>query len=127
MFDYFYMFDKFFDTKNDSTVEGNDFNKPLWFKSIDKEDKKILILDIAGVEEKDLTIDFEENGYTGSIIIKGETETEFGKFSVNYRFKIQSLYVSEQSSYYVKNGLLYIEIVPQKKSKFVLKNKKEIK
>ena len=71
-----------------------------------------------------LTIDFEEDGYSGYIIIKGKTETDFGDFEVNQRFKIPMTYLSNESSYSIKNGILAITIVPQEKTKFQIKKAK---
>lgn len=115
MFDYFYSFDKLCEEMS------NGLKKGTWYKYLKKDGKEILILDIAGIDEKDLKIDFVEEGYNGSIVITGKTETEFGTFEINKRFNIPVTNLSNESNYSIKNGMLYITIVPEKKNNFKLK------
>lgn len=123
MLDYFFTLDKFYNDKI-GVLNSNSFQKGLWYKYIDKEGQKVLLIDIAGIEEKDLIIDFEEDSYNGYLIIKGKTSTDFGDFEINQRFKIPVTYLSNESSYTIKNGMLYITIVPQEKTKFQIKKAK---
>lgn len=120
MFEYFFTLDKFYGNNKD-VLNTNVLQKGLWYKYVDKEGQKVLLVDIAGIEEKDLVIDFEEDGYDGYIIIKGKTTTDFGDFEINQRFKIPVTYLSNDSVYSIKNGILYITIVPQEKTKFQIK------
>lgn len=123
MFDYFFTLDKFYGDKM-GVLNTNVLQKGLWYKYIDKDGQKVLLVDIAGIKEEDLTIDFEEDSYSGYIIIKGKTTTDFGDFEINQRFKIPVTYLSNESSYTIKNGMLYITIVPQEKTKFQIKKAK---
>ena len=128
MLDYFFMLDKLYGEEK-SMLNTNTFKKGMWYQYIDREEeteegkilRKVLLVDVAGIEEKDLTVDFEEDSYNGYIIIKGKTTTEFGDFEINQRFKIPVTYLSDKSFYSVKNGMLYITIVPQEKAKFQIK------
>ena len=114
---YFFMLDKLYDKE----IGANTLQKGILYKYIEKDGQKILLVDIAGVNEQDLTIDFEEDRYSGYIIIKGKTETDFGDFEINQRFKIPMTYLSNESSYSINNGILAITIVPQEKTKFQIK------
>lgn len=128
MLDYFFMLDKLYGEEK-SVLNANTFKKGMWYQYIDREEetedgkilRKVLLVDVAGIEEKDLAVDFEEDGYNGYIIIKGKTTTEFGDFEIDQRFKIPVTYLSDKSFYSVKNGILYITIVPQEKAKFQIK------
>lgn len=125
MSDYFFMLDKFYG--NSIGVENsNSLQKGIWYKYLeDEESNKNLLIDIAGIREEDLTIDFEEDNYSGYIIIKGKTTTSFGDFEINKKFKIPVTYLSNESSYSIKDGILYITIIPQKKTKFQIKKAEE--
>lgn len=120
MFDYFFTLDKLYGDKM-GVVNTNELQKGLWYKYIDKDGQKVLLVDVAGVNENDLNIDFEEDSYNGYIVIKGKTSTDFGDFEINRRFKIPVTYLSNDSSYTIKDGILYITIVPQEKTKFHIK------
>lgn len=125
MSDYFFMLDKFYG-KQIGVDNANSLQKGIWYKYLeDEESNKILLIDIAGIKEKDLTIDFEEDNYSGYIIIKGKTTTSFGDFEINQKFRIPITYLSNESSYSIKDGILYITIIPQKKSKFQIKKAEE--
>lgn len=125
MSDYFFMLDKFYE--NTLGIENpNSLQKGIWYKYLeDEEGYKNLLVDIAGIKEEDLTIDFEEDNYCGYIIIKGKTTTSFGDFEINKKFKIPITYLSNESSYSIKDGILYITIIPQKKTKFQIKKVEE--
>ncbi len=121
MFEYFFMLDKLYSDQS-REKSPNSLQKGIWYKYVeDEEGTKILLVDVAGIEEKDLTIDFEEDNYNGYIIIKGKTSTSFGDFEINQRFKIPVTYLSNESAYSIKNGILSITIIPQKKAKFQIK------
>ena len=63
MGDYFFMLDKLYGNKL-GVENPNSLQKGIWYKYLeDTENTKILLVDIAGIEEKDLTIDFEEDNY----------------------------------------------------------------
>lgn len=125
MSDYFFMLDKFYG-KQLEVENSNSLQKGIWYKYLeDEESNKILLVDIAGIKEKDLMIDFEEDNYSGYIIIKGKTTTSFGDFEINQKFRIPITYLSNESSYSIKDGILYITIIPQKKAKFQIKKAEE--
>lgn len=125
MSDYFFMLDKFYG-KQLGVESSNSLQKGIWYKYLeDEESNKILLVDIAGIKEKDLNIDFEEDNYSGYIIIKGKTTTSFGDFEINQKFRIPITYLSNESSYSIKDGILYITIIPQKKAKFQIKKAEE--
>lgn len=128
MLDYFFMLDKLYG--EEKNVSGtNTLKKGMWYQYVEKEEedgenkvlRKVLLVDVAGIEEKDLIVDFEEDRYNGYIIIKGKTTTEFGDFEIDQRFKIPVTYLSDKSFYSIKNGMLYITIIPQEKTKFQIK------
>lgn len=121
---YFFSFDKIFsELEKEIQKDSNYITKRRWYEYKELDDKRVLMYDVSGIKENDLKVLFDNDGYQGRITISGETKTEFGNYKCNDRFSIPISYMGSGSSYFIENGILYIEIVADKKNKFELKKK----
>jgi HSP20 family molecular chaperone IbpA len=103
---YFYYFDKTYYEKNQKKV--NNFSNRR-YQTIEKEDKKILVYDIVGINESDIKIEFTREDDVDYLQINGKSKNDAldCEFEINARFAVDVDKI-EKIGHTVENGLLYI-------------------
>lgn len=103
MFDYFYYFDKAF---NSDSVSRRTY------KHITQDNKEILAVNCAGFSKEDIKIEAKSIGDKDYLYINGTPKDDVKDFiePLEIRFEIRSSLVSEIEAD-VKEGMLYITVV----------------
>lgn len=105
MLDFLFNFDKDFYSFNRLVKDMRPYSKKYY------DDHMVLVHNVVGVSENDLSINIENENNTAYLVIKGETKDEILEttYSVNSRFSVDANKV-DNIEYSLKDGLLYIYI-----------------
>ena len=112
MYTYDDLFKLFWD--KDTYAFDRDVHDRFPYRIRQEEDKVVLIHNVVGVAEEDLEVKIKTKKGKDRLTMLGATkDEEFGEYSVNSSFEIQSSNF-EKIQYKVKNGLLCIYLFKKK-------------